>query len=79
MDCNEKLIAMNSFDAQVLKQIIENESDPKKIPNFLTNDFCNELLKCRKNIQKKMVDREKAQNFLLIGMIILFLKNLEEN
>ena len=49
---------MNSFfDAQVLKQIIENESDPKNT-QFLTNDFCNELLKCRKNIQK-MVDREK--------------------
>jgi len=52
---------MNSFfDTQILKQIIENESNPKKIHNFLTNDFCNELLKCRKNIQKKMVDREES-------------------
>ena len=52
---------MNSyFEDQTIDKIKSYESDPKKINNYFSNDFCKELLEFRKSVSKKMVDREES-------------------
>ena len=48
------------FNKNTLEQIKKNESRPKKISNFLQEDFCKEPLNFRKSQSKKMVDREES-------------------
>ena len=48
------------FNKETLEIIKKNESKPKKIKNFVTKEFCNELMDYRKSISKKMVDREES-------------------
>jgi hypothetical protein len=50
----------NFFRKEVLDEIIKNESDPIKIPNFLNNSEITELLNFRNNAIKRMVDREES-------------------
>jgi hypothetical protein len=50
----------NFFKKEVLDEIIKNESDPIKIPNFLNNSEVIELLNFRNNAIKRMVDREES-------------------
>ena len=48
------------FNKETLEIIKKNESKPQKIKNFVTKEFCNELMDYRKSISKKMVDREES-------------------
>lgn len=50
----------NFFTKEVLDNIKKNESNPKKLSNFLSKDFCEDLLNFRKSVSKKMVDREES-------------------
>ena len=50
----------NFFTKEVLDNIKKNESSPKKLSNFFSKDFCEDLLNFRKSLSKKMVDREES-------------------
>jgi hypothetical protein len=48
------------FNKNTYEAIKKNESNPKKILNFIPQDFCKELLDFRNSRSKKMVDREES-------------------
>ena len=48
------------FSSPVFEKIKENESDPLKIINFLSDDEVAEILHYRNSISKRMVDREES-------------------
>jgi hypothetical protein len=51
---------MTFFTENTLKAIKLNESEPKLIKKFISDDTVSELLECRKSLSKKMVDREES-------------------
>ena len=48
------------FKDNVIRSIKKNESDPTKIKNFFSKEKCEELIKFRNTISKRLVDREES-------------------
>ncbi len=48
------------FNTDVLNKIKNNESSPKKLSQFITSEYCEELLDYRKSISSRLVDREES-------------------
>ncbi len=67
----------NFFSSSVLKKIKQNESDPLKIKNFLSQNEVQEILKYKSSLSKKMVDREESTKIPFDWSDSEILKNLK--
>ena len=61
----------------MLKKIKQNESDPLKIKNFLSQNEVQEILKYKSSLSKKMVDREESTKIPFDWSDSEILKNLK--
>ena len=66
------------FSSPVFEKIKENESDPLKIINFLSDDEVAEILHYRNSISKRMVDREESTKIPFDWNDSEILKNLKK-
>lgn len=66
------------FSSSVFEKIKENESDPLKIINFISDDEVAEILHCRNSISKRMVDREESTKIPFDWNDSEILKNLKK-